>query len=141
MTTPPPAAVPVVVVHDSFGAEAAVNYALARNRPLIILYSASIALAGGPAVARAMVPDFGPASLLHILDCGSDAGCARRAMEVGWSHILINETDRQMMVTVTALARQTDSTVWETSIFMRSRKALNLEGHSDPSTALDMDLG
>lgn len=141
MTTPPPAAVPVVVVHDSVGAEAAVNHALARNRPLVILYSSVLALAGGPAVARAMIPDSGPASLPHILDCGSDAGCARHAMEVGWSHILIEQTDKQLMETITALARQTDTIVWETSLFIQGRKVLNLEGNSDPSTAIDMVLG
>jgi hypothetical protein len=141
MMTPPPAAVPVVVVHDSVGAEAAVNHALARNRSLIILYSSALALAGGPEVARSMIPDSGPAALLHVLNCGSDAGCARCAMEVGWSHILIDETAESLEKELLSLPPPETVMIWETSEFMQGRNMVNLEGCDDPSAVLDRVLG
>ena len=137
----PPPDIPVVVVHDRTQAEAAVRHAETLNCPLNILYSATLALAGGPTMARVMVPDSGPDSILHVLDCGPDPGCAWRAIDAGWSHITVDETGASLTRTIKSLALQKHVTVWQTSQFMKGRTVLNLDGCPDPSAVLTRGLG
>lgn len=133
-SAPPPATQALVAVHDRAQALAARDFAAAHKRSLIVLFSQSVALAGGPAVAAAMVPENPPAEVTFVLDCGDDAGAAFRAAELGWTHLV---TDRPP-----ALPEGSGAIVWSRdNLFTPGRTTVDLEGSKDPAAMLARVLG
>jgi len=133
MTTPPPAAVPVVVVHDSMQAQAAARFVADNNHSLIIMFATQTALVGGPALALAMIPDRPPHQAIFALDCGSDPGAIFRAVEVGWTHVVAD--------TAIALPKNSRTSLWlRQSLISPDRTVIDLEGSKEIAAAMTRTL-
>lgn len=133
MALPPPEPVPLAIVHDRAGVDAAVTFSIHQDRPIIILLAPQLAYTAGPAVAHAMIPDPLPSCAIVTLDCGDDPGVVIRAMECGWTRIVTTNSHEDIL----DRARSAGLILWHPdSLFGRHRVHVNLEPGMDPERAL-----
>ncbi|RMF10969.1 MAG: hypothetical protein D6763_04480 [Alphaproteobacteria bacterium] len=126
---PPPADHALVVVHDKAQAQAAIAYAATHDHPLIVMFSPALALAGGPVLARAMLPRTLPGPVTFALDCGNDPGVALRAVQVGWTHLVTGGT--------CSLPEDLPVTLWTRDVlFGGGRRVVNLHDDRQPASTL-----